>query len=57
METPKMCVFIVKRYAVSEAKQMAVRGTQCQNRVVRSTQGWRECHPQVYLSIILFLIV
>jgi len=39
METPKIVVFVIKRYAVREAKKMAVRNTQCQNRAIRSTQG------------------
>jgi len=39
METPKMVVFVVERYAVREAKNMAVRSTQGQNKAVRSTQG------------------
>jgi len=37
--------FVVKRYAVREAKQMAVRSTQSQNRAVRSTQGGRGVSP------------
>jgi len=34
-----MVVFVVKQYAVREAKKMAVRSTRGQNRAVRSTQG------------------
>jgi len=40
METPKMVVFVVKRYAVREAKKMAVR----------STQGGGGCHPHSMLE-------
>jgi len=50
METPKMVVFVVKQYAVREAKKMAVRSTQCQNRAVRSTQRGRGCHPHVSVN-------
>jgi len=35
METPKMVVFVDKRYAVCEANKMAVRSTQGQNMAVR----------------------
>jgi len=35
---PKWLFYVVKRYAVREAKKMAVRSTQCKNRAVRSTQ-------------------
>jgi len=38
MEMPKIVVFAVKRFAVREARKLAVRSTQCQKRAVRSTQ-------------------
>jgi len=31
---------------------MAVRSAQGQNMAVRSTQGWRVCHPREYQPII-----
>jgi len=43
-KTPKIVDFVVKRYEVREAKQIAVRSTQCQNRRVRNTHGRRGCH-------------
>jgi len=39
----KMVVFCCNRYAVREAKEVAVRSTHGQNRAERSTQG--RCHP------------
>jgi len=50
METPKMVVFVVKRYAVCEAKKWryAVRNAKIERYAV--SKGGGGCHPRVYGS-------
>ena len=50
METPKMVVFVVKRYSVREAKKWryAVRNAKIDRYAVRNGGGG--CHPHVYLN-------
>ena len=49
METPKIVVFVVKWYAVREAKKWlyAVRNAKIERYAVRKGGGW--CHPHDFI--------